>query len=284
MALINVREVYPGVLLGLWQTSESTDQFFGNYPFLGAFREHVGKTFKSEERRREFLAVHALLHEMLGIAGNSTKKQATDGAAAESCMPMIGHTAAGKPVLDGYHVGVTHTNGYAALMLSKTCEVACDIEYMSDRVTRIKSKFMRADEHADSLDQLLVCWCGKETVYKLFSDDNLQFAHMRVKPFDAMTDWACEIENLKRGVVQRVDFELTMQFVLTYTFLRQPQATASAQPKKQQSTRHFKKPKQKKQSDITATRQETSHKRHQGKPHGKSAVKTRTGTPEADGR
>lgn len=280
MALINVREVYPGVLLGLWQTNESADQFFGSYPFLCVFREHVDKTFKSEERRREFLAVHALLHEMLNIAGYGTRKRATAQTSAGPCMPMIGHTATGKPVLDGYHVGVTHTRGYAALMLSKTCEVACDIEYISDRVERIKSKFMRDDEHAGSLDQLLVCWCGKETMYKLFSDDNLQFSHMRVKPFDTMTDWACDIENLKRDIVQRMDFELTMQFVLTYTFLKQPQATTPTPPQKQQCKRAQKRPRQKAKGDMSAARQEAQHKRRQSK----EAVKSQTGTPEADGR
>ena len=131
---------------------------------------------------------------------------------------MIGHAASGQPLLRGYHVGVTHTKGYAALMLSKSCDVACDIEHFSDRVERIKSKFLRKDEKADDLDSLLVHWCGKETVYKLFPEDNLQFSQMRVGPFSTMSDWACEVENMKRGEKVRVDFELTMQFVLTYAF------------------------------------------------------------------
>ena len=133
-------------------------------------------------------------------------------------VPMIGHAASGQPLLRGYHVGVTHTKGYAALMLSKSCDVACDIEHFSDRVERIKSKFLRKDEKADDLDSLLVHWCGKETVYKLFPEDNLQFSQMRVGPFSTMSDWACEVENMKRGEKVRVDFELTMQFVLTYAF------------------------------------------------------------------
>ena len=83
---------------------------------------------------------------------------------------------------------------------------------------RIKAKFVRKDEKADDLYSLLVHWCGKETVYKLFPEDNLQFSQMRVGPFSTMSDWACEVENMKRGEKVRVDFELTMQFVLTYAF------------------------------------------------------------------
>ena len=234
MALINVREVYPNVFLGLWQTTETVDEFFGTYGFLEPYRQHVEISFKNDGRKKEFLAIHALLHEMLAICGKPHGAMQSKGLQEQSKglqdqskasqglpvadVPMIGHAASGQPLLRGYHVGVTHTKGYAALMLSKSCDVACDIEHFSDRVERIKSKFLRKDEKADDLDSLLVHWCGKETVYKLFPEDNLQFSQMRVGPFSTMSDWACEVENMKRGEKVRVDFELTMQFVLTYAF------------------------------------------------------------------
>lgn len=234
MALINVREVYPNVFLGLWQITETVDGFFGTYGFLEPYRQHVETSFKNDGRKKEFLAIHALLHEMLAICGKPHGARRSNGLQDQSTalqdqskasqglpvadVPMIGHAASGQPLLRGYHVGVTHTKGYAALMLSKSCDVACDIEHFSDRVERIKSKFLRKDEKADDLDSLLVHWCGKETVYKLFPEDNLQFSQMRVEPFSTMSDWACEVENMKRGEKVRVDFELTMQFVLTYAF------------------------------------------------------------------
>lgn len=234
MALINVREVYPNVFLGLWQTTETVDGFFGTYGFLEPYRQHVETSFKNDGRKKEFLAIHALLHEMLAICGKPHGARRSKGLQDQSKasqdqskasqglpvadVPMIGHAASGQPLLRGYHVGVTHTKGYAALMLSKSCDVACDIEHFSDRVERIKSKFLRKDEKADDLDSLLVHWCGKETVYKLFPEDNLQFSQMRVGPFSTMSDWACEVENMKCGEKVRVDFELTMQFVLTYAF------------------------------------------------------------------
>ena len=234
MALINVREVYPNVFLGLWQTTETVDGFFGTYGFLEPYRQHVETSFKNDGRKKEFLAIHALLHEMLAICGKPHGARRSKGLQDQSKasqdqskasqglpvadVPMIGHAASGQPLLRGYHVGVTHTKGYAALMLSKSCDVACDIEHFSDRVERIKSKFLRKDEKADDLDSLLVNWCGKETVYKLCPEDNLQFSQMRVGPFSTMSDWACEVENMKRGEKVRVDFELTMQFVLTYAF------------------------------------------------------------------
>lgn len=207
MAVVNIREVYPGVSLGLWQIDEGVEQLFAQYPHLQAYRSLVEK-YKNDGRKLEFLAIRALMYEMLKVNGASKGLLSHAGD--------ITHNEAGKPLFRGYHISVTHTKGYAALILSKTSEVAVDIEYFSDRVERIASRFLRKDEKAEGVDSLLVHWCAKETVFKLFSEDNLNFEEMRVKPFDTMADWACEVENLKSGQTAHVDFELTMEFVLTY--------------------------------------------------------------------
>ncbi len=211
MALINIRDVYPGVSLGLWQMEETVEQLFEQYPHLLSCRQALEERYKNDGRKLEFLAIRALMYEMLKING------ASKGLLSHAC--DITHNDAGKPLFRGYHISVSHTKGYAALILSKTQEVAVDIEYFSDRVERVAPKFLRKDEHAEGLDSLLVHWCAKETVFKLFSEDNLQFEDMCVKPFDTMSDWACDVENLKRKQNVRVEFELTMDFVLTYTTL-----------------------------------------------------------------
>ena len=209
MAVVNIREVYPGVSLGLWQMDESPEQLFDLYPHLLPYRSSLDDKYKNDGRKLEFLAIRALMYEMLRVNG-----------ASKGLMSHAGdftHNGQGKPLFRGYHVSISHTKGYAALILSKKSEVAVDIEYMSDRVERIASKFLRKDERADSLDAKLVHWCAKETVFKLFSEENLLFEDMRVKPFDTMADWACDVENLKSGKTARVDFELAMDFVLTYS-------------------------------------------------------------------
>ena len=202
MALINIREVYPGVSLGLWQIDESLDEFYALDPQLEKYQVMLAERYKNDGRKKEFLAVRALQHQMLGDK-----------------VGEITHNAVGKPLLKGYHISISHTQGFAALIVSRTREVAVDIEYFSDRVKRIASKFMRKDEKAPDVDALLVHWCSKETIYKLFSEENLQYNEMRVKPFDTMSDWMCEVENLKSRKKVAVDFELTMEFVLTYAAL-----------------------------------------------------------------
>lgn len=209
MAVVNIREVYPGVSLGLWQMDESPEQLFDLYPHLLPYRSSLDDKYKNDGRKLEFLAIRALMYEMLRVNGASKGLLSHAGD--------FTHNGQGKPLFRGYHVSISHTKGYAALILSKKSEVAVDIEYMSDRVERIASKFLRKDERADSLDAKLVHWCAKETVFKLFSEENLLFEDMRVKPFDTMADWACHVENLKSGKTARVDFELAMDFVLTYS-------------------------------------------------------------------
>ena len=209
MAVVNIREVYPGVSLGLWQMDETVEQLFEAYPLLQVYRSQVEEKYKNDGRKLEFLAIRALMYEMLRVNGASKGLLSHAGD--------FTHNGQGKPLFRGYHVSISHTKGYAALILSKKSEVAVDIEYMSDRVERIASKFLRKDERADSLDAKLVHWCAKETVFKLFSEENLLFEDMRVKHFDTMADWACDVENLKSGKTARVDFELAMDFVLTYS-------------------------------------------------------------------
>ena len=209
MAVVNIREVYPGVSLGLWQMDESPEQLFDQYPHLLPYRSSLDDKYKNDGRKLEFLAIRALMYEMLRVNGASKGLLSHAGD--------FTHNEQGKPLFRGYHVSISHTKSYAALILSKKYEVAVDIEYMSDRVERIASKFLRKDERADSLDAKLVHWCAKETVFKLFSEENLLFDDMRVKPFDTMADWACDVENLKSGKTARVDFELAMDFVLTYS-------------------------------------------------------------------
>lgn len=210
MALINVREVYPGVHLGLWQIGESVSDFLESYPWMKVYIKDL-ELYKSEGRKLEFLAVRALLREMLMIAGYSEEQIGKIGE--------ITHDECGKPLLNKFNISISHTRGFASVIISKSRSVAVDIEYYNDRVERIASKFLRRDEKAEGLDALLVYWCAKETVYKLFSAENLQYGEMRLKSFDPMMDWNCEVENLKSQKSVNVDFELTMEFVLTYAAL-----------------------------------------------------------------
>ena len=155
---------------------------------------------KSQTRRLERLAVAALLESMFGQA-----------------VP-VEHNDAGRPFLDnGYEIGISHTRGYAVVIVSKKHNVAVDMEYMNDRVMRIARRFLREDESLTTVKELLLCWCAKETLYKLHSDDRLAFQEMRTHGIrnDGNLEGRFTIDNLKRGITVEMSYLSTQSYILT---------------------------------------------------------------------
>jgi len=187
LSLLEIRQLSAHVRLGLWRMDEPS---------------------QGSPRQRERQAVSCLLQTMTG-----------------SETLTIGHAPSGKPFLQAdsesscnlplLHLSISHTKGYAALLLSETSEVGIDIEYRSDRVERIASRFIRPDEQAVTTDHKLLLWSAKETVYKLFSEDKLYFFDMRER---GMTKSVLRLENIKRGQIVDVHYEFSDGYVLTYTF------------------------------------------------------------------
>ena len=114
-------------------------------------------------RQCERQAVLALLQMMLGVK-----------------TVVIEHKADGMPLLEGWHVSISHTKGFAAVLLSKRFNVGVDIEYNSIRVSKIATRFLSEDEFVSDVSQQLVFWTAKESVFKLFSEDRLTFGNMVV--------------------------------------------------------------------------------------------------------
>ena len=126
--------------------------------------------------------------------------------------PVILHNADGKPVIDAYHVSISHTVGYVAVILSRDYEVGIDIEYVSERVGRIAARFLRNDENFTDCRQLLTAWCAKETMYKLFSSDHLGYQEMKVSPTERL------MTNIRRNVTLQFRCEENQAFLLTYAW------------------------------------------------------------------
>lgn len=198
MPLISVRKLTDDVQLGLWKIDETAEEFFVQFPYLEKYRDRVEKLYASGPRRREFLAVRALLHVMAGPDARE-----------------IRHEASGRPVLGGWQVSISHTRGFAALILSRERSVAVDIEYVSNRVDRVADRFLRPDEETADTTSRLIVWSAKETVYKYFSDDDLRYHEMQsfVQP-----NGICVVVNFRRMVSIPVTYELTPDYVLTYAY------------------------------------------------------------------
>ncbi len=98
----------------------------------------------------------------------------------------------GKPYLTTipYHISLSHSFDYAAVMISKNKPVGIDIEKIEQKVERIAKKFMRPEELAfikpeHNIKQLYACWCAKEAVYKCYGRKEVSFLnHIFLQDFD----------------------------------------------------------------------------------------------------
>ena len=197
MPLLSVKNVSADVRLGIWKIEESVETFISSSPALSLVYQQEIAICYSEARRLEKLAVYSLLWEMTGSH------------------LRLAHNAAGKPMVEGWNISVSHTKGYAAVILSRTSEVAVDIEYISNRVSRIADKFMRPDEDAPSVIDQLINWCAKETLYKFCSSQNLQYFEMKISPADFAPSKR-HARNLKDDSLHVVCYEITSEFVVAY--------------------------------------------------------------------
>lgn len=201
MALLQVRTLAPKVRLGLWRIEETEEQLLALLGGSESMAMQEVKNYRSSCRRIEVLAVRALLWAMTGQR--------------DSC---ILHGSAGQPLLEGQYISISHTEGYAAIILSEEQQVAIDIEWMSDRIRRVATKFLLPDELSDSTIELLRRWCVKETVYKYFPTAQLEYFDMHIlPPQDGATERVVEVLPLQRQV--RVVTEVTSCYVLSYIFL-----------------------------------------------------------------
>lgn len=161
MPLLRVTHIDEHVILGVWEMTEHPSEFPEWYG-------EACKRYHAEGRQREYVCVRALLRQM------------TDDDASWT----ISHEQSGKPVLrNGWKISISHTKGFCSVIISPDYEVAVDIEYTSDRVNRIAHKFIREDEQADTIDEKLIHWSAKETLYKLYSADRLALDEMRLLRF-----------------------------------------------------------------------------------------------------
>ena len=164
---------------------------------------------KTEKRRQEWLASRVLLKE---LAGEEL---------------LIAYHDDGAPYLpdSSLSLSISHTNGYAAVLLQEQGAVGIDIEYRSDRVLKIRSRFMSPEENASvgpdyETEHLLVHWCAKEALFKMIRQQDVDFIeHLHVEPFTYTGSgelWAFETRTPERKSYV-LSYKVFPEFVLVYS-------------------------------------------------------------------
>lgn len=195
-------KIIAGVRCGVWCCTESIEQMAGCLPNGEALLAEACGRFKSSSRQMEWVAVRTLLYFMLGKVAE------------------IDYVSTGAPILSGtdLNISISHTGKYVCVALSDTEQVGVDVERYSDRVEKIRSRFVGEDEQAESLVQLLTLWSAKEAVFKLIQKEGVDFKeNLKSYPYNQETcgDFIITYKAQGESIDCCVAYEMHDDFVLT---------------------------------------------------------------------
>lgn len=195
-------------LMGIWKIEESVEELLALLDDQAWARTAL-EQFTVERRKQEWLAVRILL------------RMFTDDE------KRIVYCENGKPSLtdSNLHVSITHTRGYAAILLSEKEHVGIDIEKVSSQPHRLRARFLSPEELSYSLDAEdiyfpLLAWSAKETAFKMLGLTEVDFREqLRIQPFVQEREGVLEIvesRSAKQGIC-RINYVFTDHYVLTYS-------------------------------------------------------------------
>jgi phosphopantetheinyl transferase len=173
MAIVYRQQVDDETEFAIWKIEEEANELY-NQLQLNEHEKAYYERLSAGKRSLHWLGTRVLLRKMLRT------DEYIDCKVDEH----------GKPYLVNlpYHISLSHSFDYAAVMISKK-PVGIDIEQVKEKVERIAHKFMRNEEmefiaEQDKINQLYVCWCVKEAVYKCFGQKEVSFLdNILLEPF-----------------------------------------------------------------------------------------------------
>lgn len=127
-----------------------------------------------------------------------------------------------KPLINNGLIGISHKDDYVAIIQSADKNVSIDIEKISEKTSKISSKFLSKKEqnifNTSNIKLTTLLWSVKECVYKYYSKKKLAFAqNIEIQPFDIEKDKKVNVW-LKQQIPIKVHFTFFDNFVLTYIF------------------------------------------------------------------
>ena len=146
--------------IAIWDTQETLDEL------LKLSRPFYLTKFKTEKRKKEFLASRLLVQE---ISQNT----------------IITYNEFGAPELDnGKYISISHSKEMVAIIISEQ-QVGMDVEQISEKVLHLSSKFV-SENNLNNLnkEKATLIWCCKEAIFKLHQKGNVDFKEdIKLTPF-----------------------------------------------------------------------------------------------------
>jgi phosphopantetheinyl transferase len=192
--------------VAIWHISESEEELAVHAGELAVPGEVV-----HPRKRLEFLAGRAALRIL-------TQRHGMD-------QPDLYKDEFGKPFIRDSSSGIslTHSFPYAAAIFHKSESVGIDLEQPSQKVLRIRSRFLSPSESKDAgddLTKLTVYWCAKETLYKWWGKKGVHFeSDLFIHPFKEDKEGVLAGDLRKQTKVFSVPlyYHVFTDFVMVYT-------------------------------------------------------------------
>lgn len=187
----------------LWAITENKDELLEILNFYPDIIEQIS-SFNSEKRILEYLSVRCALKEVLPDA-------------------IITYNEYGKPFIKDseYNISISHTGTFATIILSKTKNVGIDIERITERVSRVKYKFLSEGE-LSNIDEkserthLALNWAAKEAIYKISNIPQLSFFDITIEKFQPYLNGEFTAK-VKTNEELNLQYKVYRDFVLVWT-------------------------------------------------------------------
>ena len=208
--------------IGIWKMEESWQEMLTSlqennvYSRNDAWNRDINN-IKSDKRKQEWLAVRLLLKHLAGPEA------------------YIEYRENGSPVLKNspYNISISHTTGFAAVILSKKEDPGIDIEYNDGRAWKLREKYLGEKELKafDSLNDhrstnsgmqeklATICWCAKETAYKALQRTEVDFInHLHILPFSLSDNGSFYLKETKTPIQQifSINYQITEDYTITW--------------------------------------------------------------------
>ncbi|MDR2680972.1 MAG: 4'-phosphopantetheinyl transferase superfamily protein [Tannerella sp.] len=211
---------YEKPLMGIWKIGESWQEMFEALVNKEVYCSGLNR-IQSDSRKQEWLAVRLLLQH---LAGSETH---------------IRYRENGAPFLSGsvYNISISHTKGFAAIILSENPNPGIDMEYHSVRAWKLRKKYMNGNE-LDMMTSLCdsekpdsneangaarkmatLCWCAKETAFKALGETDVDFAgHLHIEPFHFSKEGFLTLKENRTEENRRfrINYQVTEDYILTW--------------------------------------------------------------------
>lgn len=174
MPIVYNKNIEDHSALAIWKIEETEEELFAGLQ-LKQHELDLIASFNNGKRLLHWLSTRLLLRTMLNT------KEYIDCQFDEDGKPYL--------VNSDYHISLSHSYDYAAVMISKDFACGVDIELIKHKIKSIKHKFLSDVELSqkqigDNTEGLYVAWCAKEAIYKWHGKKGLEFKqHIHIKPF-----------------------------------------------------------------------------------------------------